>query len=292
MALGTGSSSDVLANAEELFKKAIPVVYEGKTYRLYFAGELYRVYTEMGGQIDFGEFWRLFYKHKNCSVFPSANPVNTIICRKTDVNRNIIWKVIEMKNKGEQRYEIAEDSDDTLLPKNTSQQGKTNIKPEKKKLKGKGSGAAGTQQSKEPKEPKRKVPADIPSKRAKVNPTINNQGPLKTKTIYDELNSSEELFQEAPSKFKSPLELEIPKVNVKDGFAVMKLRIINAFGKGSVIPVSGFNGAMCMTGAGAFDYKKSVCNISKHAHGNLTSFLRCYKEIISIKVLRSSYAIL
>lgn len=99
-------------------------------------------------------------------------------------------------------------------------------------------------------------------------------------------------FQESDEDSEDFKPAKRPKsnTNTKEIFGSIVENIKKSFFSCSVISTDLFNHTYCLANGSMFDYKTAPCGIQKHAHPNLSKYLRCVKDI-ELKEFRKQYLV-
>ncbi|ELA40889.1 uncharacterized protein VICG_02069 [Vittaforma corneae ATCC 50505] len=108
----------------------------------------------------------------------------------------------------------------------------------------------------------------------------------KRRGFYEEVSSES---VELVSKFNSPFEVK-KKVG---GFTSsdVRNRINEAYSKRPIIPIDSFHTAFCEVHGKAINIDTAPCPIPKHRHPTLSKYLRCYEDVVELKLINKMYAI-
>lgn len=92
-------SFNIKTKTKELFGGASRIVHGGRETELYFSSDLHSSYVGMFEGVDFMAFLRAFHSVPDYVVFPSTNPVYSIVCHRDSVDKKTIQAIIDEKNR-------------------------------------------------------------------------------------------------------------------------------------------------------------------------------------------------
>lgn len=91
------------------------------------------------------------------------------------------------------------------------------------------------------------------------------------------------------NKFKSPFEVQNRAACSTP--ADIRNRIDEAYSKRPVIPIDSFHAVFCEVHGKAINIDTAPCPVPKHKHPTLSKYLRCYEDIVELRLVHKMYAI-
>lgn len=134
---------------------------------------------------------------------------------------------------------------------------------------------------------KNKAYDDISSDSECINNKTNKTDNKNTGKAYDDISTES---VEIVTKFKTPFK-EAKKKDNKLTASLMKDKINAAFSNKPVIPIDCFHTAFCEVHGKGINLESAPCHLPKHVHPTISKYLRCFSDLVDLKMLNKLYVI-
>lgn len=267
-----------------LFAKAEKIRHKGAILSMCFATSLFSAYTSVFGHANFVDFIQALDYISAFRVVPCKDARYTVISSGWKLNMQLVDAVIKDQMSGDKPTHVLVQSSDSWEDDNTISiiEHKSTRKEEAAESWNGTSAIPSTDPDKYRTAAQKQdvIPAD----------SRDTQNHLPKKR-YDDFSSEASDNFKPPSKFRSILENgSRPEQN--DLYERTQSNIIAAFEEACVVPLGLFKNMLCNKHGVGIDYKKTLCKIKNHKHSSLSKLLGCYRNILQLKVLRLTYAVL